>query len=88
MARDQLPAYFREYLDQKFANTDQRSVNIEQKIDGINKVLKGNGQKGLCEEVEDLKLWKTEIMSKATIIIIVLGIVFKFVGEVVANLIK
>jgi len=82
---NKLPPYFQEYLDERFRR-------LEDNINEIKKLLKGNGGEGLVEKVEKHEKWIESFRAKIGIIIAILGgifgLTFALVKDIVLNILK
>jgi len=80
-----LPEYFQEYLDGRFAN-------LEFKIEEVKEILIGNGQEGLVKKVIRNEKWIAEFSTKLTVVAAIVGtgaaLIFSIVKEVFADFFK
>ena len=82
---DKLPPYFQEYLDERFKR-------LEDSVNEIKKLLKGNGSEGLIEKVEKHDKWiegfEVKMGMVATILGTVFAVVFSLVKDIITNIFK
>jgi hypothetical protein len=80
---DKLPPYFQDYLDERFKR-------LENNIDEIKVLLKGN--EGVCEKVEEHEKWIEGFEARMGVVVTILGCIFALaftlVKDVVANILK
>jgi len=82
---DKLPPYFQEYLDERFKR-------LEDNVNEIKELLKGNGSEGLVERVERHDKWIDGFEARMGVVVTILGsifaLAFTLVKDVVANILK
>ena len=77
---NKLPPYFQEYLDERFKR-------LEDSVNEIKKLLKGNGSEGLIEKVEKHDKWIEGFEVKMGMVATILGTVFALVFSLVKDVI-
>jgi len=77
---NRLPPYFQEYLDERFRR-------LEDNINEIKKLLKGNGGEGLIEKVEKHDKWINSFEARIGIVVSILGSLFALVFSLVKDVI-
>jgi hypothetical protein len=82
---DKLPPYFQEYLDERFKR-------LEDNVNEIKELLKGDGSEGLVEKVEKHDKWIEGFEARIGVIVSILGgvfaLAFTLVKDVIANIFK
>jgi len=82
---NKLPPYFQEYLDERFKR-------LEDNVNEIKKLLKGNGNEGLVEKVEKHDKWINSFEARIGIVVSILGsffaLVFSLVKDVIDDIFK
>jgi hypothetical protein len=82
---NKLPPYFQEYLDERFKR-------LEDSVNEIKKLLKGNGSEGLIEKVEKHDKWiegfEVKMGMVATILGTVFALAFSLVKDIITNIFK
>jgi len=82
---NKLPPYFQEYLDERFRR-------LEDSVNEIKKLLKGNGSEGLIEKVEKHDKWiegfEVKMGMVATILGTVFALAFSLVKDIITNIFK
>ena len=80
-----LPPFFKEYLDERFKR-------LENNVNEIKKMLKGNGNEGLVEKVEKHDKWIESFEARIGVIVTILGsifaLAFSLVKDAIANIFK
>jgi len=77
---NRLPLYFKEYLDERFKR-------LEDNVNEIKKLLKGNGNEGLIEKVEKHDKWINSFEARIGIVVSILGSLFALVFSLVKDVI-
>jgi hypothetical protein len=77
---NKLPPYFQEYLDERFRR-------LEDNINEIKKLLKGNGGEGLIEKVEKHEKWINSFEARIGLVVSILGSLFALVFSLVKDVI-
>ena len=82
---NKLPPYFQEYLDERFKR-------LEDNVNEIKELLKGDGSEGLVEKVEKHDKWiegfEVKMGMVATILGTVFALVFSLVKDIITNIFK
>jgi len=82
---DKLPPYFQEYLDERFRR-------LEDNVNEIKELLKGDGSEGLVEKVEKHDKWiegfEVKMGMVATILGTVFALAFSLVKDIITNIFK
>jgi len=82
---DKLPPYFQEYLDERFKR-------LEDNVNEIKELLKGDGSEGLVEKVEKHDKWiegfEVKMGMVATILGTVFALAFSLVKDIITNIFK
>jgi hypothetical protein len=89
MIKDKLPPYFLNYMEERFKRLEDRFDN---NITEIKELLKGNGNIGLVEKVEEHDKWIEGFEARMGVVVTILGsifaLAFTLVKDVVANIFK
>jgi hypothetical protein len=82
---NKLPPYFQEYLDERFKR-------LEDNVNEIKELLKGNGDEGLVERVEKHDKWIDGFEARMGVVVTILGsifaLAFTIIKDVIANILK
>jgi hypothetical protein len=82
---DKLPLYFQKYLDERFKR-------LEDNVNEIKELLKGNGVEGLVEKVEKHDKWIEGLEARMGVVVTILGslfaLAFTLIKDVVVNILK
>jgi len=82
---NKLPPYFQEYLDERFRR-------LEDNVNEIKELLKGDGSEGLVEKVEKHDKWIEGFEARVGVVVTILGsifaLAFSLVKDVIANIFK
>jgi hypothetical protein len=82
---NKLPPYFQEYLDERFKR-------LEDNVNEIKELLKGDGSEGLVEKVEKHDKWiegfEVKMGMVATILGTVFALAFSLVKDIITNIFK
>jgi len=82
---DKLPPYFQEYLD-------ERLKRLEDNVNEIKELLKGNGSEGLVEKVEKHDKWINSFEARIGLVVSILGglfaLAFSLAKDFITNIFK
>jgi len=82
---DKLPPYFQEYLDERFKR-------LEDNVNEIKELLKGDGSEGLVEKVEKHDKWINSFEARIGLVVSILGglfaLAFSLAKDIITNIFK
>jgi len=82
---DKLPPYFQEYLDERFKR-------LEDNVNEIKELLKGDGSEGLVEKVEKHDKWINSFEARIGLVVSILGglfaLAFSLAKDFITNIFK
>ena len=89
---DQILVLMEKLFDEKTKSLndrlEQRLKNIDEKIDDLSSVIKGNGKKGLVDEIIDIKTYISNMRIYGSIFVMVLSFVISVAKDFIIRQFK